>query len=270
MSQTNILSEEKIIDPSRKALCKAGGIAALIAGILLRRNIAAEISLVSGGSAPDTVADWFQLLQESRMTGLVSLNILDLVNYALVGLMFLTLYALLKQFSRNCMTIALASGLMGITVYFSSNTALSMLSLSNEYASAVSQAEKDLLLSAGEAMLAFMRFGTGGFVSLLLIAVSGMLISAVMLKSRLFGKAAPVTGMLASALDLLYCAAFVILPSVSNELLSVCFLPAAGLFLMIWHIMTGIRLLKLSISKRSADRQIVSFNRDSGQAGNVL
>jgi hypothetical protein len=249
MSIQNSAAEGK---PALNGLRKAGGIAALIAGILFRRNIAAEISMISRIEAPDTVEGWFALLQKSRFLGLVELNIFDVLNYLLVGLMLLALYAVLRKADRSRMTAALISGLMGIAVYIASNTSLSMLSLSSQYSAAASQAEKDLLLSAGQSMLALLKYGTGSFVSLLLIAVSGMLTSIAMQKSRLFGKINVFAGFAAAALDLLYCLAFIFLPSVSADILSVCFIPAAGLFLMIWHILTGVRLCKMAYSQKGS------------------
>jgi hypothetical protein len=57
--------------------------AALVAGVLFRRNTAAEIGLFSPLPAPTTVGDWFALLQSNRFLALAYLNVLDLVNYRL-------------------------------------------------------------------------------------------------------------------------------------------------------------------------------------------
>jgi hypothetical protein len=56
----------------------------------------------------------------------------------------------------NGASIALAAtfGFVGIAVYFASNQAFSMLSLSDQYAAATTDAQRSMLLSAGEALLA--------------------------------------------------------------------------------------------------------------------
>ena len=82
-------------------------------------------------------------------------------------------------------------------------------------------------------------------MSLLLIAVAGMITSVVMIRSAVFNRATAYVGILASAFDLAYCIAFAFVPTVDSELLAVCFIPAAGLLLMIWHIMVGWRLYQL-------------------------
>lgn len=244
-------------DSDWKSLYRVGGVAALIAGVLFRRNIAAEIGLFSQHKSPVTVSDWFALLQSNRLLGLSYLNIFDIVNYALVGLIILALYAVLRQVNKSYMAIATILGFVGITVYFASNTAFSMLSLSEQYAAATTNTQRTMLLAAGEAMLAINRFsspgahpGTGGYVSLFLIAVAGMIASVVMLRSVVFNRTTAYVGILASVFDLAYCIAFAFVPTVNSELLAVIFIPAAGLFLMIWHIMIGWRLYQLGRLER--------------------
>jgi hypothetical protein len=61
-------------------LYRTGGAAALIAGVVFRRNLAAEISLFSSQKQPDTIIDSFTLLQKDRLLGLIYLNVFDLVN----------------------------------------------------------------------------------------------------------------------------------------------------------------------------------------------
>jgi hypothetical protein len=252
MEMMNQVANAETLDSGWKSLYRVGGVAALIAGVLFRRNIAAEIALFGSRPSPVTVSDWFALLQSNRLLGLSYLNVFDVVNYALVGLMFLALYAVLKRANKGYMAIAMTFGFLGIAVYFASNTALSMLSLSDQYAAATTDAQRTTLLAAGQVMLAMNRFGSpgahpgaGGYVSLLLVAVAGMTTSVVMLRSTVFNRATAYVGILASAFDLAYCVAYVFVPAADSELLAVCFIPAAGLLLMIWHIMVGWRLYQL-------------------------
>lgn len=237
---------------SRRSLYRIGAVAALIAGFIFRRNLGVEISLFSAQKQPDTVVGWYALLQDNRLLGLSYLSVFDLVNYALVALVFLALYAVLGQANKGYMIIALALGFLGIAVYFASNTAFSMLALSDQYAAATTDAQRTMLVAAGQALLAINRFsspgghpGAGGLASLLLIAVAGMMASVVMLRNATFNRATAFVGILASGFDLAYCAAYVFVPSVDTTLLAVGFIPAGGLLLMIWHILIGWRLYRL-------------------------
>lgn len=242
----------KPLDAVWYPLYRAGGVAALLAGILFRRNIAAEIGLFTQDAAPVAIDDWFALLQDNRLLGLAYLNVFDLVNYALLALMFLALYAALRQASRSSASIATVLAFLGIAAYFASNTALSLLALSEQYAAAATEAARAPLLAAGQAMLALNRFaglgshpGTAGYVSLLLVALAGLILSLVMLRSERFPRAAAVVGILAGALDLTYCLAYAFLPMVDGETLALLFIPAAGLLWMVWHILVGWRLYRL-------------------------
>lgn len=250
--ESNNKTDINTVDNHWNSLCIIGGVAALFAGIIFRRNLAVEIGMFVHDPAPVTVNDWFALLQSNRLLGLTYLHIFDVVNYALISLMFLALYVVLKRINRSLMAIAASLGLMGITVFFASNTAFSLVSLSEQYAAATSEAQRNLLLAAGQSMLAVNRFtnpggqpGAGGYISLLLIAVAGLIISVVMTRSREFKRVTAYIGILATSLDLAYCLAYTFVPGVDTKLLALCFIPAAGLLLMVWHIMVGWRLWKL-------------------------
>ena len=108
-------------------LYRAGGIAALLAAILFRRNIGAEVSLFTGAEAiPHSAADWYALLQSNPFVGLSFLAVFDLVDYALVGIIFLALAAALWSSHRSIAAIALASGLVGVAVGLASNISLTI------------------------------------------------------------------------------------------------------------------------------------------------
>ena len=224
------------------SLYKIGGIAALLAAVLFRRNIGAEVSLFTGVEAiPTSVADWYALLQSSPFIGLAFLAVFDIVNYALEGLVFLALGAAFWQAHKSAVAIALASGLVGIAVSFTSNISLSMLTLSQQYAAATSEAQRAALLAAGQAILATndplaTSPGTGAYVSLLLIALAGLLFSVVMLRSNRW---TAIVGLLASGCDLAYCLTFAFAPA-----LQVVWLASGGLFWMIWHLLVARVLFK--------------------------
>ena len=144
-----------IDNPTWRLLYRTGGIAALLAAILFRRNIGAEVSLFTGVEGiPHSAADWYALLQSNPFVGLSFLAVFDLIDYALVGLIFLALAAAFWPVHRNAAAIALASGLVGVAVSLSSNISLTLFSLSRQYAAATSAAQRATLLAAGQAVLA--------------------------------------------------------------------------------------------------------------------
>lgn len=227
-------------------LYKTGAIAALLAGLVFRRNIGAEVSLFAGEeTAVTSIQDWYALLQSRPLVGLSYLALFDVVNYALVGLMFLALGAALWQSYKSLVAIATASGLVGITLVFAANVAFPMLALSQQYAQAASEAERASLVSAGQAVMVFHNLpatypGTGVTMSLLLIAVAGLLFSIVMRRQH-FGPVTASMGIVASTFDLVYCLTFAFAPFLKAYLLA-----AGGLFWMLWHLMVARRLWQLS------------------------
>ena len=88
------------VNTNSKTLYRIGAYAALIAVVFFRRYLAAELMAFNGfgifdvpKEAPVTAIGWFTLLQKNKFLGLALLDIFDLVNYALMGLIFLALYA---------------------------------------------------------------------------------------------------------------------------------------------------------------------------------
>jgi hypothetical protein len=84
---------------------------------------------------------------------------------------------------------------VGIAVFLATNTAFSMLSLSQEYAVATTEAEKSILLGVGQAMLAVSK-GTGLYTGMELVWFAGVIFSVIMLRSEAFSKATAWVGIL--------------------------------------------------------------------------
>jgi hypothetical protein len=225
-------------------LFKAGCIASLLAAVLFRRNIGAEVSLFTGVEAiPHTAAEWYTLLQNNPFVGLAFLAFFDLINYILVGLIFLALGVAYWQASKSLSAIALAGGFVGVAVSFASNISLTMLSLSQQHATAISDAQKTSLLAARQTILTTndplaIFPGTGIYISLLLIALAGGLFSILMLSSN---RSTGIVGLLACGCDLAYCLTFAFAPS-----LRALWLASGGLFWMIWHLLVARILLNRS------------------------
>ena len=104
--------------------------------------------------------------------------------------------------------------------------------------------QKADLLAAGQAVLATndplaAYPSTGTYVSLLLIALAGLLFSFCLLPSH---QATAIVGLLASGFDLAYCLTFILAPVLPVYL----FLAVAGLFWMTWHLLVARVLYKHS------------------------
>jgi hypothetical protein len=146
----------------------------------------------------------------------------------------LALYVALRRASESLMAIAAALGIVGIILFITSNPAIEMLSLSDQYATATTDAQRETLLAAGQAMLASWQ-GTAFHVGYILSSIAGITIPAIMLRGKLFSKTIAILGILANAIGL---GLYLPVIGIFLALFSV-------VFLEIWYILLGRRLLQL-------------------------
>lgn len=144
-SQMNQVIDSETADSRWKGLYKVGGVAALTMLVL----IPIQIIIFIAWPPPGTVEGYFTLFQDNWLLGLLNLDLLYMLTNALVVLIYLALYAALRRTSESSMAIALVVGLVGIAAYFASNTAFEMLSLSNQYAAATTDAQRTIFMAAG-------------------------------------------------------------------------------------------------------------------------
>ena len=233
-------------------LYKIGGLAGLIAAILCRRNYDAEYFLLRMAGiiregpivGPGTILEWFDILQNNKTLGLIFLNLSDLINYILVGFLFLALFHALKRENPALMSVAMFLSIMAVSIYLSTNQAFAMSSLSDQYTLATTSEQKAMLLAAGQAVLAIHNNATFAGASLypafLFISIAGLMISAVMLKSNTFNQITGYFGLIANITGLSYYGFLVFAPSLVYIPLSI-----SAPFLLIWYILVGLRLLIL-------------------------
>ena len=173
-------------DSAYKSLYKIGGAAALIVAVLLP----IEIIVFTAYPLPSTVIGYFTLFQSDRLIGLLDLYLLEIAIYALFVPMFLALYAALRRANESYMALATTLAIIGIAVFLATNNPISMLSLSDQYAAATTDAQRSQFLAAGQAMLANMnQRAVGGFnTGLFLVSVAGLIVSSVMFQSKSFSR----------------------------------------------------------------------------------
>jgi hypothetical protein len=235
-----LLHEGKI---AWRSLYRVGGLCALAAAIL--EVAAVVLSIVFAGAFPgpaaDAVPEWFMLLHAHRVVGLVYLGILDLAAIALVSVMFLALYVVLRRDHESSAAIGACLAFLGIAVYLATSTVLPMVSLSDRYSAAATDAQRALFVAAGHAVLAVGGIGTGAYMAFLLMGVAGLTFSVVMLRTRVFHRAVAYMGILANVATLAYYVAWLAVPS-----LTLLFLWVSGLLFLIWMILIGYRLLSIT------------------------
>jgi hypothetical protein len=214
-------------------LYRLGGWSALIGAALI--PVAMVVFIAWPPPASDApVAEWFDRFQDNQLRGLLNLDLVYMGSWLALFPVLLALYLSLRRFGEAVTALSTVGSFMSIVVYFASNTSVQMLLLSNGYAAAATDADRSTYLAAGQAMLATYG-GTAYHVSLILGSVALILISAVMLRSRMFGTVAPWTGILGNGLALGF-----YVPVVGLWLLIASVLP-----LLVWQLLIGRRLLQM-------------------------
>lgn len=220
---------------------RAGGAAALF-GVAI---IPVQLAVFIAWGQPDTARGWFELFQSNSLAGLLAFEGLFVVN-AVVGLATtLALYVVLRRINESLMAIALALGVVEAGAFVVARPALEMLSLSEGYAAANTEAQRELFLAAGEAMLATFD-GTAFHVGYNIFSVFFLLVSLVMLQGDTFGRATAYAGIAAAILNWgLY------VPEMGVLLSALSVIPLA-----LWNILVARRLFRLGrrFSKEEAGR----------------
>lgn len=225
-------------DPTWRSLYKVGGTAALIIVALAIVQIIFFVVWPPPGFGSDvsTVTGYFTLLQENRLLGLLHLDLLLMVDYILLVLMFIALYVVLRRVSQSFMAIAIVLVFVGIATYFPSNIAFSMLSLSDQYAASATDAQRTMVLAAGQTLLTSLQSSTF-YVSYILMAAAGLITSTVMLRgnNNIFSKLTGYVGILASVLGL-----GLFVPTIGLLLSLISLIPTVT-----WYILIARRLFQL-------------------------
>ena len=178
-------------------LYRLGGSAALITAIF----IPLQVVIFMAWPPPTTAQGYFAVFQSNPLIGLLNLDLLLLIDQMLGVVILVALYIALRRTNEAVMAVVLALGLVVAAAYFASNTAVNLLTLSQQYAAASTDAQRAMYLTAGESMLAIYT-GTAFHVSYILGAVVGTAIGIVMWRSELFSRATASMAVLANVISL--------------------------------------------------------------------
>jgi len=249
-SSKNQLTNTDTAETSWNSLYKIGALAALVMVAAYLVSMPVYFSAYSKAPPPATVLEWLTLFQNDWITGLFFLGLADIVIMVAWIPLSLALLAALWQAGKTLMTVAAGAAFVGISSYLSTNIAFSMLSLSREYAAATADAQKSLILSAGQALIAQSQ-GTGAYMGSL-VWVAALLISVVMLRGSTFGKITAYIGIVAFALLLIgvpFSSYTSVTPGgpgpVVTAIIAIQY-AGGGILSMVWYFLVGRRLLQMA------------------------
>jgi hypothetical protein len=231
---------------SQKIVYWLGGTACFI---LLVYSLATLLIMSLIGGPPETIEHTFSILNSDKLTGLLRLDILTVFVMPFYYLLFYSLYVALKNTDHAVSTISTILVFAGVTLFLATPSVFSYLYLSDKFAVATSDFQKNHLLAAGESILASdMWHGTGAKIGGLLLQTGALLISFLMLRSNVFNRSTAFTGIATHGLDLAHILIGFFAPAFGNILMFI-----AGPLYLIWFPMVGLRLFKLRLAKDQID-----------------
>lgn len=198
MSSPLSMNQSNKVNDNWKNLFRIGG----LSGILIALFIPLQTIIFIIYPPPTTTLEWFNLFQNNRIVGLLDMDLLLIIDQLLLGFIILALYIKLRYTDQSFSFIAVVLGLMGIITYFSSTVAFDMLTLSDKYAAATTEAEKSALLTSGQTMLTTWT-GTSFDIGYFLLGLSILIIGLIMYKSSEFSKLTSYFGIAAGILSLI-------------------------------------------------------------------
>ena len=148
---------------------------------------------------PESALEIFTLLQSNKLAGLLSLELTYIISNALAIPLYLAFYVALRRVNPSLMAAATAAGLIAVAVVLTARPAFDLLFLSDQYAAAATEAQRAMLLAAGQSKIA-LQFGTAQNVHYVLGAIALLIVSIVQLRSDVFSKTTAAAGIFANAL----------------------------------------------------------------------
>lgn len=198
-------------------------------------------------AAPGTLgaAAWFDLFRHHRLLALRNLGVLNILNTLLEIPLFLALWHLHRRHDPAWSLLAVILLAVGASVYISGNTVLAMQALSDQFAAAASEARREALVAAGQALLALGEDLTPGtFMGFFLTELAGLVMAVVLLRGRRFGVATGVVGIVGFAALLVFNVAAAFVPVAYGAVLGLGGL--GGVTMIVWYVLVAKRLASLA------------------------
>ena len=232
-----------VYQSSWNTIVKVAGIAAFfqLGYVIIVFLIELPLTMVSGFEMPITALDFFNLIEKDR---LVAIFLLDVPMIILLFMAFFTsfgIYGVLRKKDEAVSILLTGFVFVSITLALATSDVFSIFRLSDHYAVATTEAMRQQLLAAGEAIIASNLWNsTAGYFTGILMQGSFLIFSFLMLRDTPFEKRTAYTGILANGLDLFQHLVHIFVPSIASSILMI-----SGIFYVPWFLFLGLDFLKI-------------------------
>jgi hypothetical protein len=218
-----------------RSLYRMGAVAALLSLLIIPLSV---LTFFIWPLFPDNILD---VIQESWLAGIMSLDAGYLAGNLFVLPFFLVLYVTLREVDEGWALVALVLGLMGLLCLPIARPIPEMFAISEKYAAASTEAERAIYQATGHGMLSHFH-GMAYHTHYILGSLSLLISSVLMLRSTMYGKALAWVGV------------------VTNVVVFGLYVPVVGTYIsmfsvlgyVIWCVMLGLRLYRLGWGKAAA------------------
>lgn len=183
-----------------------------------------------------------EMAQAQPVLTFLKLDGLMILDYVLLVVVFLALYAALRRQNPSLMMLGTVLALVGITLYFTTNPAATMLVLAGHYDATGSALQDAGIVSAGQSALLDFQ-GTAFLVHYLLMGVAGMIVSAAMLRSGTFSRVTAIAGLMQGAMMMV---------PVTFGTIGLIFAVGSLVPFVVWFALIALRLRELSSAAAEA------------------
>jgi hypothetical protein len=236
------MTQSETSNSNWSGLYKIGGVAALI---FLIYSLVTMIIFLGIGVLPETALDAFNLLQENKLVGLLRLDSLTLLIVPFYYPIFLSIYVAIRRDNLAYATLSALLAFAGVTLFLATPSVFPLVSLSDKFAAATTDAQRQQILTVGEALISSdMWHSSGAKIGGVLMLIAALTFSIVMLKSEDFGKGTAYVGIISHGLDLVRIFVGLFIPQVGASIMAV-----AGTLYLVWFPLLARDFFRLGRSK---------------------
>jgi len=143
---------------------------------------------------PTNIVDWFTLFNNNWIIGLISYDFLYMLSMIASIFLYIALFFALFERQKALSLFAFIIGLIGLAIYFPSNTSIEMLSISRQYLNASTEYDKGLFIASGQTLYSIWK-GTSYSVYYLLNGIALILFFLAMIRDNKFRKSTSYIGL---------------------------------------------------------------------------
>jgi len=175
-----------IPDPQWKDLYRIAAIASFLVGVFI---IVAIVAFFIWPYKPGftSVTGIFATIHTNQLQGILSLDFFMVIITHLTIPFYLGLFAAFQRVNASYNLLAFVLGLISCVLILTVRPIAEMLSLSNQYAAATTDAARSQYVAAGEALTALFN-GTAWLLYMVLQGIANLIYSMLMIRSSIFSK----------------------------------------------------------------------------------